>query len=196
MKAMIIRTGSGSFPIRNWTSPSSLRISVSIPVQESDKKNGCSSPTVSLHMDFSRRSIRRASSEPEIIRSGMEGVKSASKLGSLPLAARIPEVEEDESSGGSLTLMENRRGFAGDWPQCGVPSEEIGFSGGGIGKNWNSGGGGRDEFQTGGNSDRSKIGAYYEEMLKSNPNDSLLLSNYGKYLHEVPYLILSPKFSD
>ncbi|KAL7166852.1 hypothetical protein ACSBR2_037510 [Camellia fascicularis] len=30
-----------------------------------------------------------------------------------------------------------------------------------------------------------KMGAYYREMLKSNPTNSLLLRNYGKFLHEV-----------
>ncbi|GLT81272.1 hypothetical protein SLA2020_526650 [Shorea laevis] len=33
--------------------------------------------------------------------------------------------------------------------------------------------------------DRSKIGDYYRDMLKLNAGDSLLLRNYGKYLHEV-----------
>ncbi|KAL3499942.1 hypothetical protein ACH5RR_039035 [Cinchona calisaya] len=176
MKAMIIRTGSGSFPVRNWTAPSSPRISVSIPVQEPEKKPGC--------FELSRRSISRASSEPDMIRSGMGRVKSTSNLGSGSLAGRI--LEEEEESGGSLTLMENRRGFAGDWPQRGIPLEDMGFPSGGVGKNWNSGdGGGGDQFGTGGNADRSKIGAYYEEMIKSNPTNSLLLRNYGKYLHEV-----------
>ncbi|CAJ2647218.1 unnamed protein product [Trifolium pratense] len=51
-------------------------------------------------------------------------------------------------------------------------------------------GGGSDHSDTtvttGGNGgDRIKIGAYYEEMLKSNPTDALLLRNYGKFLHEV-----------
>lgn len=39
---------------------------------------------------------------------------------------------------------------------------------------------------TGGNGgERIRISAYYEEMLKSNPRDALLLRNYGKFLHEV-----------
>ncbi|CDP13050.1 unnamed protein product [Coffea canephora] len=190
MKAMIVRTGSGSFPARNWTppSPSSPRISVSMPARESDKKSGGSSPSISLHTDLSRRNIRRASSEPDMMRSAREGVKSTSRseLGSRALVARIPE-EEDESTG-SLTVVESPRARgsnAGGWPQRAMPLEEVEFPGGGIGKNWNSGGGGRDEFGTGGNADLSKIGAYYEEMIKSNPSNPLLLRNYGKFLHEV-----------
>lgn len=78
------------------------------------------------------------------------------------------------------------------------PSENFGF-----GRNLNrtgsrsfplldagfgSGGGdhGTAPVTTGENSGESiKIGAYYEEMLKSNPTDALLLRNYGKFLHEV-----------
>lgn len=37
--------------------------------------------------------------------------------------------------------------------------------------------------------DRRKIGDYYETMLKKNPGDSLLLRNYGKYLHEVRTIV-------
>ncbi|CAG7886914.1 unnamed protein product [Brassica rapa] len=57
--------------------------------------------------------------------------------------------------------------------------EEEGFSGGGGGGSGFSGGDG------GGYEDRRKIGDYYREMLKSNPNSSLLLMNYGKFLYEV-----------
>ncbi|KAL4342437.1 hypothetical protein GQ457_08G025080 [Hibiscus cannabinus] len=44
------------------------------------------------------------------------------------------------------------------------------------------------EFRTGfggDHGDKSEIGDYYREMLKLNPGDSLLLRNYGKFLHEV-----------
>ncbi|CAH8306399.1 unnamed protein product [Eruca vesicaria subsp. sativa] len=65
-----------------------------------------------------------------------------------------------------------------------IPEEEAeelgdggsGFSGGGEG----SRGGGGDGYDG-----RSKIGEYYREMLKSDPNNSLLLMNYGKFLYEV-----------
>ncbi|XP_050377011.1 uncharacterized protein LOC126794358 [Argentina anserina] len=33
--------------------------------------------------------------------------------------------------------------------------------------------------------ERRKMGAYYQEMLKANPSDPLLLRNYGQFLHEV-----------
>ncbi|PNX97877.1 TPR domain protein [Trifolium pratense] len=58
------------------------------------------------------------------------------------------------------------------------PLQDTGFGGGSDH--------GDTTVTTGGNGgDRIKIGAYYEEMLKSNPTDALLLRNYGKFLHEV-----------
>ncbi|PSS11803.1 Adenosine monophosphate-protein like [Actinidia chinensis var. chinensis] len=120
---------------------------------------------LSLHLDVSRRRdsspatvIRRALSETDVIRSEFS-FSRLSGVGSRSLPARIPE-------------------------------EELEFPGGGIGKGRNSGGfGGSDGFGdgtfTGGDADRSKMGAYYQEMLKSNPTDSLLLRNYGRFLHEI-----------
>jgi hypothetical protein len=59
------------------------------------------------------------------------------------------------------------------------PLQDTGFGGGGSDY-------GDTTVTTGGNGGESiKIGAYYEEMLKSNPTDALLLRNYGKFLHEV-----------
>ncbi|KAG8382504.1 hypothetical protein BUALT_Bualt05G0084100 [Buddleja alternifolia] len=54
----------------------------------------------------------------------------------------------------------------------------IGISGGGMNKSRSCGGGG-DAKQN------KIIGAYYQEILKSDPTNSLILRNYGKYLHEV-----------
>lgn len=59
--------------------------------------------------------------------------------------------------------------------------EEDGFfGGGGSGFSGGDGRGGGDGYD-----DRSRIGDYYREMLKSDPNNSLLLMNYGKFLYEV-----------
>ncbi|KAJ0236821.1 Uncharacterized protein HA466_0255110 [Hirschfeldia incana] len=83
--------------------------------------------------------------------------RMSKSVGSKPSPARIPESDETEE-------------------------EEDGFSGGGgsgfSGGRGNGGGGGSSD-------DRSKIGDYYREMLKSDPNNSLLLMNYGKFLYEV-----------
>lgn len=93
--------------------------------------------------------------------------------------SRVPE--EELLPGGDRAAS-----FANSWPEIGIPLEELGISGGGFGKG--GGGGGDDDGfgnSGGGNSDRSKLGAFYEEMLKANPGDALLLRNYSKYLHEV-----------
>jgi len=57
--------------------------------------------------------------------------------------------------------------------KLGIRPEDLRFGGGDGGDN-----GGRN--LTGGNGcEWIKIGAYYEEMLRSNPTDALLLRNYG-----------------
>ncbi|XP_016446925.1 uncharacterized protein LOC107771972 [Nicotiana tabacum] len=207
MKTVLFRTGSGSIPVQTPVVPGTSRVSV--PVRQSvggvlngEKKKGCSSPRVSLHLEVNRRSICRASSESDGIQSAIEGpgvTRTLSKVGSMSFPAIIPEddcgTEQDElvvlRSIGSLSLTEDQRSYAEDWPQSGIPTDELGFPGGGIGKNrkFPGRGGGRGESDassfTGGNSYPKKIGAYYKQMLKSDPVNSLLLRNYGKYLHEV-----------
>ncbi|KAH0642902.1 hypothetical protein KY289_033876 [Solanum tuberosum] len=203
MKTVLFRTGSGSIPA---VVPGSPRVSV--PARESigkvfigeKKKKGCSSPMISLNSEVNRRSIRRVSSESDVIGSGFEGssvTRKLSKIRSTSLSSIIPEEdcgsEQNElevlQSIGSLSLTEDGRSYAGDWYRNSIPVDEPGFPGGGIGSTKNRKFGGRDEFDadslTGGNSDPRKIGAYYKEMLNSDPMNSLLLRNYGKYLHEV-----------
>ncbi|XP_015083316.1 uncharacterized protein LOC107026751 [Solanum pennellii] len=207
MKTVLFRTGSGSIPA---VVPGSQR-AVSVSTRESigkvfngEKKKGCSSPMISLYSEVNRRGIRRVSSESDVIRSGFEGSsvsRKLSKIGSRSLSSIIPEEdcgsEQNElevlRSIGSLSLTEDRRSYAGDWHRNSIPVDELGFSGGGIGstknKKFGGNGDGRDEFDadslTGGKSDPRKIGAYYKEMLNSDPMNPLLLRNYGKYLHEV-----------
>ncbi|KAF8098182.1 hypothetical protein N665_0271s0002 [Sinapis alba] len=112
--------------------------------------------------------MRRVSSESDVIRSERMSKSVVSK----PSQAKIPE-EDDEIrfSDGWGSLI---------WKESGIPAEEKGVSGGG-GSGYSDGkGNGGDGYD-----DRSKIGDYYREMLKSNPNNSLLLMNYGKFLYEV-----------
>ncbi|XP_057475352.1 uncharacterized protein LOC130763455 [Actinidia eriantha] len=156
MRALLIRTGSGPVHLHTLF-PGSPRVPPS-------QRN------LSLHLDVSRRKdssratgIRRAFSEADVIRSDIS-FSRLSRVESRSFPERIPEER--------------------------FPAEELGFPGGGIGKGRNSGGfGGGDGFGdgafTGGDADRRKMGAYYQEMLKSNPTDSLLLRNYGMFLHEI-----------
>jgi len=80
----------------------------------------------------------------------------------------------------NLTFSQNLNRIGSQY----FPIEDTGFgSGGGFDH-------GDVTVTTGGNGgERMKIGAYYEEMLKSNPTDALLLRNYGKYLHEVSQIV-------
>ncbi|KAL7149910.1 hypothetical protein ABFS83_05G072600 [Erythranthe nasuta] len=165
MESLIFRTGSGSIPLQSPLPPASPRHSVSLSAAAagggvfSGEKNGTPPPRISLNMEISRRSIRRSYSEPDVARSEF---RALSKLGSRSFTA-LPEVDRHDGS------------------------TELGFPGGGMNKNRNSGGGGGGggNGSGGGDDDRHKMGEYYEEMLKSDPRNSLLLGNYAKYLHQV-----------
>ncbi|KAF4357970.1 hypothetical protein F8388_008478 [Cannabis sativa] len=179
MKAALIRTGSvpvkAQFPHVSDSPRVRLNRSESLTGIFSGDKYAVNSPKVSLHFEINRRRndrdvIRRALSETDLIRS-----ETKSSVGSRSFPTRIPE--EDEST----TPLSRTASFS-------AISTEIGISGGGFGegsKSGGSGGGGGGDFGFGAYNDRSKLGEYYQEMLKSNPGDSLLLRNYGKYLHEV-----------
>ncbi|PIN06791.1 hypothetical protein CDL12_20647 [Handroanthus impetiginosus] len=180
MESLLFRSGSGPFSFQTQITSTSPRPSVSLPLQDnavsvfSGEKNGVSSPMISLHRETSRRRIRRSSSDSDVRRSEM---RTLSKLGSRSFTALpIPEEERDER-------IDDRRGYAGDGSASGILWEEIGFPGGGMNSNGKSSGGGSGGH--GSDADRNKIGAYYQEMLKSDPTNSLLLRNYGNYLHEV-----------
>lgn len=115
----------------------------------------------------------RVLSESDVIRSE----RMLKSVGSKPSPAKIPEDDEAE---------EEEIRFGDGWGSLisgGLPVEEKGFSGGGCGGG--SGFSGGYGNGGGGYEDKSKIGDYYREMLKSNPNNSLLLMNYGKFLYEV-----------
>ncbi|KAJ8505388.1 hypothetical protein OPV22_006274 [Ensete ventricosum] len=64
------------------------------------------------------------------------------------------------------------------------PVEQVAYSGGGIGKGRKVGGGRGGGGSDDGNDNR-RIAKHYQQMLRSDPSNALLLSNYGKFLHEV-----------
>ncbi|KAJ7953437.1 Tetratricopeptide repeat (TPR)-like superfamily protein [Quillaja saponaria] len=174
MKAFLIRTGSvpGQKPAITGSPKVSLSRQNSFSGFFAGDKITPSSPRISLHLHSNNREklpvrgIRRAFSESDVIRSVSE----------------VPVIKGKLQGAGSRNFSTSKQNYAGVWPESGIPIEELGFPDGGIGY------GGDHEFPSdnGGNSgDRNKIGAYYQEMLKSNPTDSLLLRNYGKFLHEV-----------
>lgn len=163
-------------------------------------------PKSSLHFHLKSKnqvptSFRRPASNPELIRSEIASFTRRTSIRSSP--ARIAEEEdlpeqridlqrEANENAGSLILKRNGlnlcfsdRVFRDDE----VLVEEMEFSGGGIGKGKKSGGGSGGDGGGGsfgdGDADQNKIGAYYQQMLKANPANPLLLRNYGKFLHEV-----------
>ena len=178
MKAVLIRTG--SVPLLSPGSPRvALYLNDSVSGVFTGEKSSVTSPKVSLHLDINGRrdgGMRRAYSETDMIRSE-SGISRMSGVGSRSFPSIIPEEEYvSDSELGSRGLKTNG---AGVWPEIGIPVEELEFSGGGgFGDN----GIGNDE-------EKSKMAAYYLEMVKSNPGDSLLLRNYAKFLHEVLALL-------
>ncbi|KAG7036203.1 hypothetical protein SDJN02_03004 [Cucurbita argyrosperma subsp. argyrosperma] len=143
-------------------------------------KSSVSSPKISLHFEMNNprgrnsSGIRRASSESDISRSLHEVSNPYDQFGGVGSRSRtrsshseIPEEEflnQDEFDSDS---MEDDSGCLDSGIGCSDGAEFF-----------------TDTFYDGSN-DRNKIGAYYEELLKLNPNDALLLRNYGKFLHEV-----------
>lgn len=196
MKAVLIRTG--SVPVQAQ-SPQHVSGSPRVCLSRSDSLSGVfsgdktavSSPKLSLHFEINRRRkdraiIRRALSESDIIRSESESSAGLS-TGSRSFPAIIPEEDCLNGANDESAPLSRAASIAGSFPEIGIPFEEIGVSGGGFGRGSKSGGDGDFGFGTygGGFNDRSKLSEYYKQMLKANPGDSLLLRNYGKYLHEV-----------
>lgn len=191
MKAFLTRTGSVS--VHTSVLPGSPKCHLSrrdsVSGIFSGENHNVSSPRISLHLEINCHKdtpIRRAKSETDLMRS--ERDTKLSGAGSLSFPSRIPEEEH--------LLGSDLHGFgswssnhAGLWPDNGIPLEELGFTGDGFGKGNKSGGGnGGDDDDS--RSDISKMGDYYKEMLKSNPSDSLILRNYGKFLQEVIHLVI------
>lgn len=190
MTGVLFRTGSG--PIHSSLLPGSARIAV--PLRHDSFSGGekmdFSGLCLEVNNNNSRRRITRAISEPKEI----NRLRSIS-TGSQTFPEMLPEVDEESLSdedvvGSTGTLKFAEKCFDRmSWiPGSGISVEETQFSGVGSGS-----GRDRDGFGSGGSSsdrERKKIGEYYLRMLKSNPNDPLILRNYGKYLHEV-YIINS-----
>ncbi|KAJ9549721.1 hypothetical protein OSB04_022264 [Centaurea solstitialis] len=194
MKAVLIRTG--SVPIRSSLLSGSPRVPVPV-------RHGSFSGAGDQKMEFSlqlevnnnRRRLSRTISEPKrITRLRSTGA------GSQTFPEMLPEVDEEESLSyeevfggiGSLKFAEKCFDRTSSMPASGIAVDELQFltAGSGSGRDRDGYGAGRSRSSGGSNNnnndyDRSKIGAYYQQMLKSNPSDPLILRNYGKFLHEV-----------
>ncbi|XP_010530047.1 PREDICTED: uncharacterized protein LOC104806719 [Tarenaya hassleriana] len=179
MRAFLMRAGSMPIHQRFVSGSSKTSISRHNSFGESFSGHGDRSASrISLNVRSSDQSpathvgMRRAFSESDVIISERMPRSSA---GFKPSPARISEEAADVPYGwGSLILKES-----------GIPVEEMGLSGGGSGRGPGDSGSSGNSSRGGDYNDRSKIGEYYREMLKSNPNSSLLLMNYGRFLYEV-----------
>ncbi|KAE8693918.1 zinc finger CCCH domain-containing protein 12-like [Hibiscus syriacus] len=194
MKAVILR--GGSIPVTSPALAASSSPRVSLSRQSSfagiysTERTAFGSPLISLLSPMDKRKaketqphIRRALSDSDIVRSA-----SQIPVGSRGFSAGIPEEEclsDCEVDWKSRALVtgngSDRVSFAPFGPERGISKEEIGYSGDGVGNGGKSGGNHGDDPV----GHTIEIGDYYKEMLKLNPADSLLLRNYGRFLHEV-----------
>lgn len=193
MKAVLIRTGSA--PAQN---PSPKIIvgdqQISVTGVLLPGKGSLRSPTPTVHFEVKDKKcsqgIRRTRSETDVVHS----VRKARvyDYGSRSFEARITEEEEDglleDENGGTLVLKKKGLNLNKYERMRRVLEEEVEFSGGGFGNGKNVGGGnggGGGENEDEGNPGQTNMGDYYNQLLKANPGNPLILRNYGKYLHEV-----------
>ena len=158
MRASLIRTG--SVPLQNPVHTGSTRFSLSRQRSVAGDNNHVLSPRLSLHFHSNGRRDTPAN-----------GIHRA-----LSESAAIRSANE-----GFGARRNPNRTAAHSFPAS-VRDEEEEFGGGSGG---GEGDGGIAKVTGGNGGEKMKIGAYYEELLKSNPTDALFLRNYGKFLHEV-----------
>ncbi|KAJ7943841.1 Tetratricopeptide repeat (TPR)-like superfamily protein [Quillaja saponaria] len=201
MKAFLMKTG--SVPIQNLPLPDSFKVCMSHQdsIFAGSDKFTSSSQRISLHFNSSgrrnlpERGIGRSLSESDVIRPvnevpginrKLQGARSRSLPAIVPEEMCLSEIElEDAEESARIfnrNFCANTGKDAGVLSRSGIPNQDLVFPGGGIGQDGDQG---VSVVTRGNGGDRSKIGAYYKEMLKSNPTDSLLLRNYGNFLHEV-----------
>ncbi|PKA53264.1 hypothetical protein AXF42_Ash009994 [Apostasia shenzhenica] len=140
-----------------------------------------------LTLDLQERRYRQ--SPISTTTSPMRRVRSDSDLLRLPpLSHRWSppvrlEVEEDKE-------IDLATGLWIGWGAAAVAEKvdiaEIEYSGGGMGSGKKMGRGSGGEGNGGADRDEDRrIESYYQEMLRADPANPLLLRNYGKFLHEV-----------
>ncbi|KOM25641.1 hypothetical protein LR48_Vigan148s000500 [Vigna angularis] len=171
MRASLIRTG--SLPIPNPVFHGSPRCSLTHQTSLPGDKSHAKFSTISMH--YSHFNARRDAPQKGINRASSEGApdnfcvrRNLNCTGSCSPPPIIP-LEEQFFSDANLHKPSYLQTLREDMQSGGGVCDDLG-----------------DATVTGGNGgERMKIDAYYEEMLKSNPTDALLLRNYGKFLHEV-----------
>nr|GEW25676.1 hypothetical protein [Tanacetum cinerariifolium] len=175
MTSALFRTGSG--PIHASLLTGSPKIS--LPLRHSSFSATDKQEISPLRHPSLNRRISRATSEPQaIIR--LKSISVGSQM--------LPEVEEDLVSDNddvigciaSVKFAEKCFDSMSWTPESGIGGNGSGRDRGGYGSRRNDNDNDNDN-----DNEQKKIGAHYQKMLKSNPNDPLLLRNYGKFLYEV-----------
>ncbi|CAN6486632.1 unnamed protein product [Victoria cruziana] len=204
MNAMLWRTSSGqmAIPPLGSVSPRGASSHDSGSGVSFAPRSGSSSPRTPLHFEARDSghspAFRRVRSETDLSQSERKdcggGLRRLASAGfpAVPVRKGAGKEGQKKSVGVSEEDAETLTiGAPGGvvTEEAEVLKEEVWFSGGGSGKGGRTGGknggGGGNESSGDGESDQSKVGAYYKEMLKANPRNPLLLRNYGRYLHEV-----------
>ncbi|CAN0921746.1 hypothetical protein LINGRAHAP2_LOCUS32746 [Linum grandiflorum] len=202
MKAVLLRTSSNKVhaPVCNSSpkkSPGSPKIDSLTGMFAWDHKT--TSPNKSVHLEISsptRRigsTITRSMSESDMLRCFNDGVgmkkmsQSASRSSLYETVPRNGNLNDQGAVVGSTSWNSNKDQMLGVGIRDGF-SEDLAFPGqinGGNGGNRGSGfgRGGGEEREDG--DYKKRMIEYYEQIIKSNPRDSLLLRNYGKFLYEV-----------
>nr|XP_043608132.1 uncharacterized protein LOC122579931 [Erigeron canadensis] len=171
MSSVLLRTGSGT--INSSLLPGAPRFTIP---QRHDSFSSWEKYEFSslLHLELNnnnhRGRISRAISEPQaLIRLKSMIISRSGSQSTFP--NMLPEVDEDYHS------------FSDEDVVSDTSSSVTSFE---FAKKCFDSGNGRDGFGgSDNNNEQKKIGAHYQKMLKSNPNDPLILRNYGKFLHEV-----------
>ncbi|KAJ0736763.1 putative tetratricopeptide-like helical domain superfamily [Helianthus annuus] len=178
MSSILFRTGSGT--VNQSISPGS------VPVVRHGSFSSCEKFEFSPLKVTNLRRLNRAISEPKTI-SRLMSINTGSQTFPEMLSEVDEELLQDDYSFGSLKLAEKCFDRMVGISAGGIAAKEAQFSGVGSGSGRGHDGFGSGRFSGGSNNknEGKKIGARYRKLLESNPNDPLLLRNYGKFLHEV-----------
>ncbi|ERN03735.1 uncharacterized protein LOC18431877 [Amborella trichopoda] len=170
--------------------------------------SSCSSPSDDLHFHLPMEGNRpprmnRASSENDLVVKGRQTLSSSSSLSFRRGLSPSPVEEEEKGSESPLKRilwssgldepmvaeMECQDSAMGLMVGSGYCNVECGggLGNGDSGKFCGGNGSGGDEIEgpDSNNNKNDRAEAYYKKVIEADPNNSLLLRNYAKFLHEV-----------
>lgn len=173
---MLLRSSSNP-ALNSWFRHENLNESLSL--ESISIRRNTKLPVITLNsLNDSPKKISRASSEADLIGSSLSKCKSplTKNTNCLLSAIAVEEDTEGEESDCGVLLFSNYGLY--DNEEGGGFGVMVDGAGGGEGKI--SGGGGH-----GNHHEEDGTDLYYQNMIEANPGNSMLLSNYAKYLKEV-----------